>query len=76
MGLVVLSAFVGVALGMSFLLAALQLGDVGLVSTLSSMTPVAILPMIWIRSGKKPSAPAWLGALISIAGTALISVKG
>ena len=74
MGLAVLSAFVGVALGMSFLMAALRQGDVGVVSTLSSVTPVAILPMVWIRSGKRPSAPAWLGAVVAIAGTALISV--
>ena len=74
-GLVVLSAFVGTALGMSFLLAALQQGNVGLVSTLSSMTPVLILPMVWIRSGKRPSAPAWLGALVAIAGTALIGAR-
>jgi len=74
--LVVISAFVGTTLGMSFLLAALQQGDVGIVSTLSSMTPVVILPMVWIRSGTRPSAPAWLGAVIAIAGTALISVKG
>jgi drug/metabolite transporter (DMT)-like permease len=73
-GLAVLSAFVGVALGMSFLMAALRQGDVGVVSTLSSVTPVAILPMVWIRSGKRPSAPAWLGAVVAIAGTALISV--
>ena len=73
-GLAVLSALVGVALGMSFLMAALRQGDVGVVSTLSSVTPVAILPMVWIRSGKRPSAPAWLGAAVAIAGTALISV--
>jgi len=74
MGLAVLSAFVATALGMSFLMAALRQGDVGVVSTLSSVTPVAILPMVWIRSGKRPSAPAWLGAAVAIAGTALISV--
>ncbi len=73
-GLAVLSAFVGIALGMSFLMAALRQGDVGVVSTLSSVTPVVILPMVWIRSGKRPSAPAWLGAVVAIAGTALISV--
>jgi drug/metabolite transporter (DMT)-like permease len=75
-GLAVLSAFVGTALGMSFLMAALQNGNVGLVSTLSSMTPVLILPMVWIRSGETPSAPAWFGAVIAIVGAALISMRG
>jgi drug/metabolite transporter (DMT)-like permease len=69
------AAFVGTGLGMSALMAALHTGDVGVVSTLSSMTPVLILPMVWIRNGVRPSAPAWAGALLAIAGTALISLR-
>jgi drug/metabolite transporter (DMT)-like permease len=68
------SAFAGTALGMSLLMAALHKGNVGVVSTLSSMTPVLILPMAWIRSRKRPTATAWAGALLAIAGTALISI--
>lgn len=74
-GLAVLSAFVGTSLGMSCLMAALRTGNVGIISTLSSMTPVIILPMVWLRSGQRPTAAAWAGALLAIAGTALISVR-
>lgn len=76
LGLVVASAFVGTTLGMSLLMAALHAGHVGIVSTLSSMTPVLILPMVWVRSGRRPALSAWLGALLAIAGTALISLRG
>lgn len=76
LGLVVASAFVGTTLGMSLLMAALHAGNVGIVSTLSSMTPVLILPMVWARSGRMPGLTAWLGALLAIAGTALISLRG
>jgi len=68
------TAFIGTTLGMSLILAALHSGDVGIVSTLSSMTPVLVLPMVWLRTGIRPSAAAWIGALLAIAGTALISI--
>jgi drug/metabolite transporter (DMT)-like permease len=59
---------------MSLLMAALHQGDVGIVSTLSSMTPVLILPLVWLRSGEAPPPRAWLGALLAIGGTALVSL--
>lgn len=68
------SAFFGTTLGMSLMLAALHSGDVGIVSTLSSMTPVLVLPMVWFWTGNRPPAAAWVGALLAICGTALISI--
>ncbi|MDE1991114.1 MAG: DMT family transporter [Rhizobiaceae bacterium] len=73
-GFIVTAAFFGTALGMSLLMAALKTGNVGLVSTLSSMTPIVILPMVWLRSGQMPRAHAWGGAALAIVGTALISL--
>lgn len=72
--LTLVSAFVGLFVGMSLLMAALESGNVGIVATLSSMTPVLILPMVWIRERKRPSLLAWVGASFAIAGTALISL--
>jgi drug/metabolite transporter (DMT)-like permease len=74
LALALASAFVGTTLGMSLLMAALHSGNVGIVSTLSSMSPVLILPMVWIRSRQRPAAAAWLAALLAIAGTGLISM--
>lgn len=74
LGTSIAAAFVGTGLGMSLLLAALAHGKVGTVSTLSSMTPVVILPMVWVRSGVAPPRRAWAGAFLAVAGTALISL--
>ncbi len=56
------SAFFGTAIGMALLMGALATGSVGIVTTLSSMTPIMILPMVWIRSGVAPVKEAWFGA--------------
>jgi drug/metabolite transporter (DMT)-like permease len=69
----VASAFIGTGLGMSFLMAALHDGDVGIVTTLSSTTPVLILPMVWMWNGERPSMRAWTGAFLAILGVGLIS---
>jgi len=74
LGIAVASSFFGTGLGMSLLMAALASGNVGIVSTLSSMTPVVILPMVWARTGVAPPARAWAGAALAVAGTALISL--
>ncbi|MFO1060459.1 MAG: DMT family transporter [Dongiaceae bacterium] len=75
LALVLGSAFVGTSLGMSLLMAALHQGNAGLVATLSSMTPVLVLPLVWVRSRRRPSAAAWIGAALAIAGTGLISIR-
>jgi uncharacterized membrane protein len=67
-------ALIGTGMGMSLLMAALAGGQVGIVSTLSSLSPVLVLPMVWLRTGYSPSAPAWAGALLAFAGTSLIAV--
>lgn len=68
------AAFFGIVLGMSLQMAALHDGNVAIVSSLSSITPLLILPMVWVRSGEAPPAQAWLGGILVIAGTALASV--
>jgi drug/metabolite transporter (DMT)-like permease len=73
LALCVASTFIGTGLGMSFLMAALHEGEVGIVTTLSSTTPILVLPMIWMWSGERPSTAAWLGALLAILGIGLIS---
>lgn len=68
------SAFSGVFLGMSLLMAALAVGDVGIVTTLSSTTPILILPMVWWVTGRRPTLLAWAGAGLAVAGTGLITL--
>lgn len=69
-----LSALAGMVVGMSFLMAALARGDVGIVTTLSSTTPILILPMVWAIYRRMPGPLAWVGAALAVLGTALISV--
>lgn len=69
-----LSAVLGIFIGMSLLMAALAVGDVGIVTTLSSTTPILILPMVWLASRRPPTAAAWAGAALAVAGTALIAL--
>lgn len=74
LSLAVTASFVGAGLGMSLLMAALARGQVGVVSTLSSMTPVMILPLVWLRTGIAPPPRAWIGAALAVAGTACLSL--
>ncbi len=69
------SGVLALAFGMTLLLFALSGGDVGIVSTLSATSPVIILPLIWLRTGQRPSAGAWGGALIVIVGMGLIFTR-
>lgn len=69
-----LSALTGMFIGMSLLMAALARGDVGIVTTLSSTTPILILPMVWTVTRRLPGPAAWAGAALAVAGTAMISL--
>lgn len=60
---------------MTLLLYALQGGKVGIVGTLSALSPVLILPVLWATTGARPSATSWLGALIAVAGMGLIFLR-
>lgn len=43
-----------------------------LVALFSSVSPVLILPMLWLVYRRRPAWGAWLGALLTVAGTALL----
>ena len=70
--MVTFSGFIAMALGMTFVLFALEGGEVGIVATLSATAPAIILPIIWLRTGEMPAWGAWIGAGLVVAGSALI----
>lgn len=72
--LTALTGVMGLGIGMTLLLFALSGGKVGIVSTLSATTPVIILPLLWLRTGERPANGAWLGALLVVAGMALMMI--
>ncbi len=70
----ILSGFLGMALGMSLLLIALQHADAGIVATLSSTSPIMILFLIWLVTKKIPNTGAWIGTVLAIIGSGLIFI--
>ena len=70
----IISGFLGMALGMSLLLIALQNADAGIVATLSSTSPIIILFLIWLFTKKIPTKGAWIGTILAVLGTGLIFI--
>jgi Predicted membrane protein len=66
------SALIGMGIGMTLFLFALTGSQTGIVATLSSTSPVLMLPILWMLSGERPSAGAWVGAIAVVVGTSLI----
>jgi drug/metabolite transporter (DMT)-like permease len=58
--------------GMTLVLLALEQGDVGMVAILSSVSPILVLPLLWIQFKRAPAMAAWAGATLTVVGTALI----
>ena len=70
-----LNGFIAMGVGMTLVLLALKDGDVGMVAILSSVSPVLVLPLLWLRLKRAPAIGAWLGAMLTVAGTALILLR-
>lgn len=66
------NGFLAMAVGMTLILYALQEGNVGMVALLSSTTPIMLLPILWVYSGKRPNRFAWLGAIVAVIGTGIL----
>ena len=69
------TGILALAIGMTLLLFALSGGNVGIVSTLSATSPVIVLPMIWAKTGERPAAGAWAGALLVVLGMAFLFLR-
>ncbi len=74
LGQSIISGFLGMALGMTLLLIALQKADAGIVATLSSTSPIMILLLIWLITKKIPTKGAWIGTVLAIIGSGLIFI--
>lgn len=70
--LVLANAGLSMVLGMTLILQALKYGDAGLVAILSSVSPVLVLPLLWLVYKRSPATGAWLGAVLTTLGTMLI----
>lgn len=69
------TAVIGLLLGMTLFLYALQGSQTGIITTLSATSPVIILPLLWLRTGQRPTVTSWAGAALAVAGLALIFTR-
>jgi drug/metabolite transporter (DMT)-like permease len=69
------TAIIGLLVGMTLFLYALQGSKTGIIATLSATSPVIILPLMWLRTGQRPSTLSFCGAALAVAGLALIFTR-
>ena len=69
------TAVIGLLIGMTLFLFALQGSQTGIIATLSATSPVIILPLLWLRTRQRPSLLSWCGAATAVAGLALIFLR-
>jgi drug/metabolite transporter (DMT)-like permease len=69
------SGWVGMGLGVGLLLWSLREGPVGSAGVLSALSPVIILQLLWLKFGRAPASGAWIGAILAIAGVALVLLR-
>lgn len=69
------TALIGLLLGMTLFLYALQGSQTGIIATLSATSPVIILPLLWLRTGQRPTLTSWAGAALAVLGLALIFTR-
>lgn len=74
-GLTLATAVIGLLLGMTLFLYALQGPATGIVATLSATSPVIILPLLWLRTGQRPSLTSWGGAGLTVLGLGLLFTR-
>jgi drug/metabolite transporter (DMT)-like permease len=72
LGLLALGAFVGPVLGVTSSLLAIQYVEIGIASTLNSLTPVIILPISYFVLKEKVGWQAIVGTLLAVAGVTIL----
>lgn len=72
LGRTILPGVIGYIVSSSLLLYAFKHLDAGVAALLGSLSPVLVLPILWLKEGQPPRLPAVFGALVALSGTALI----
>jgi len=72
MGFTFGGSFFGPFLGVWMSLLAVKHIEAGIASTLNSMSPVMILPLLIMYYKERPSLRAWLGAIVAVVGVAIL----
>jgi len=70
----ILPGFIGYGISSTLLLYAFAHLDAGAAAVLGSLSPVLVLFLLWFSEGTRPNGFSFLGAGLSLAGTAIISL--
>lgn len=74
LGQTILPGFIGYGVSSSLLLYAFANFDAGIAAVLGSLSPVLVLPILWVKEGLVPQPQAIIGAVLAVVGTAVIVV--
>jgi drug/metabolite transporter (DMT)-like permease len=74
LGRTILPGFIGYGVSSSLLLYAFAKFDAGIATVLGSLSPIFVLPVLWLKEGVPPRLYAVLGAFLAIAGTGIIVI--
>jgi drug/metabolite transporter (DMT)-like permease len=72
LGRTILPGFIGYGVSSTLLLYAFANFDAGIATVLGSLSPVLVLPILWIKEGIVPKPLAIVGSLLAISGTTTI----
>lgn len=74
LGVLAIGTVSGPLLGVYCSMVAVKMVGVGVASTLIGLVPVLILPASWIIDRQRISTRAWIGAIIAVAGIAMLAM--
>lgn len=72
LGRTILPGFIGYGISSTLLLYAFATMDAGIAAVLGALSPVLVLPILWLKEGLVPRLPSVLGAVLAVLGSALI----
>ena len=72
LGRTILPGFIGYGVSSTLLLYAFANFDAGVAAVLGSLSPVLVLPILWLKNGTRPHPTAIIGAGFAVVGTAII----
>ena len=72
LGRTILPGFIGYGISSTLLLYAFATFDAGIAALLGSLSPVFVLPIVWLKEGEVPRPQAISGAVMAVIGTTMI----
>jgi drug/metabolite transporter (DMT)-like permease len=71
----VLASLLGPVTGVSLVLFAYRTTEAGVVATLSTLYPLFVVPVVWLRGDETPSFRTVAGTVVALAGVAIIFMR-